>query len=237
MTPRRRGVRRASLACALALLATPLPAAASIVVILASPKGVLIGADSRRTTDDIVFHDACKIRAGTRGAFAAIGSYPETLLERLWRAGEELANSDDSPAAHLDAVIALLTAETVPEDKFYKGAIAFVSWSRRGPMVASARFTTNDGRYQFARSIKDWRNQREFVGGQVILSNVTPEFGERDLMQFVRNPRSFEVIERVIAQQAERDGTVGGPTDLLRIDASGVRWHRQKPECQEEIVK
>ena len=145
------------------------------------------------------------------------------------------ANGSETPVANLDALIAIISAEAVAPDAVHQGALAFVSWSHGGPFIASARFTTQNGRYHFERSIKDWRNRgREFVAGQVILSNVAPEFGEPDLLDFSRNPRSFEVIERVITLQAERDATVGGPTDLLRIDASGVRWHRQKPECRKK---
>lgn len=223
----------ASFACVFALLLTPQLAAGSIIVILASPTGVLVGADSRRTTDGVVFHDACKIRAGTRGAFAATGSYPDTLLERIWTAAEELANGKDTADANLDAIVAMISAENVAQGAAHKGTLAFISWTPRGATVASARFTTHNGRYHFERSTKDWRHQREFVAGQVILSNVAPAFGEPDLLEFARNPRSFDVIERVIEMQAERDPTVGGPTDLLRIDAAGVRWHRQKPECRD----
>lgn len=221
----------ASVVCVCALLLTPQLAAASIIVILASPTGVLVGADSRRTTGGDVFHDACKIRAGAQGAFAATGSYPDALLDRIWSAGEALANGKNTATANLDALISMISGQPVASDAVHKGTLAFVSWSRRGPVVASARFITRNGRYHFERSIKDWRNQREFVAGQVILSNVAPSFDEPDLLEFARNPKSFEVLERVITLQAERDPTVGGPTDLLRIDAGGVRWHRQKPDC------
>lgn len=219
------------LAASAAVLLAPQAALGSIIVILASPTGILVGADSRRTTDGVVFHDACKIRAGARGVFAATGSYPDALLERLWRAGEELANGKNTPAANLDALISIINAEPAAPEAVHRGTLAFVSWSPGGPIVASARFTAQNGRYDFERSIKDWRMRPGFVAGQVILSNVAPSFDEPDLLEFARNPRSFEVIERVIRLQAERDPTVGGPTDLLRIDAGGVRWHRQKPEC------
>ena len=220
------------LAASAALLLTPQPVAGSIIVILATPTGILVGADSRRTTDGVVFHDACKIKAGARGAFAATGTFPEGLLGRIWSAGEELANGKDTPQANLDTLISMISAEPVAEEAGYKGAIAFISWSPRGPLVASARFMTKDGRYHFERSIKDWRNRRDFIAGQVILSNVSPVFEEPDLLEFASNPKSFEVIERVIRLQADRDPTVGGPMDLLRIDVGGARWYRQKPECR-----
>ena len=219
-------------ACLVALLLTPQLAAGSIIVILASRTGVLVGADSRRTTGGVVFHDACKIRAGARGAFAATGTYPDGLLERIWSAGEELANGKNTPEANLDALISIISAEPIDQEAVHKGSLTFVSWSPRGPTAASARFTTQNGRYHFERSTYDWRNRRDFVAGQVILSNVPPLFEEPDLLEFASNPKSFEVIERVITLQAERDPTVGGPMDLLRIDAGGIRWHRLKPECK-----
>jgi hypothetical protein len=222
-----------SLACVFALLLTPAPAEGSIVVILASRSGILVGADSRRTTGGVAFHDACKIKAGARGAFVATGQYPDALLGRLWSAGEQLADGKNTAEANLDAIISLVSAETVAPEAVHKGTLAFVSWTPRGSTVASARFATQDGRYHFERSIKNWRHDRDFVAGQVILSNVAPVFERPDLLEFARNPRSFDVIERVIELQAERDPTVGGPTDLLRIDGGGVRWQRLKPECRE----
>lgn len=204
-------------------------------MILVSPTGILVGADSRRTTGGVVFHDACKIKAGARGAFAATGTYPDGLLGRIWSAGQDLASGRNTAEANLDALIALINAEPVAPEAVHQGTLAFVSWSPGGPIAASARFTTKDGRYHFERSTKDWRMRPGFVAGQVILSNVAPSFDEPDLLEFARNPKSFEVIERVIRLQAERDPTVGGPTDLLRIDARGVRWHRQKPECRDGL--
>jgi hypothetical protein len=224
--------RAASFACVFALLLTPAAAEGSIVVILATRSGVSVGADSRRTTGGDVFHDACKIKAGARGAFVATGSFPDTLLARIWSAGEELANGKGTAEENLEALLTMISAEAVAEEAAYRGTLAFVTWTPRGPAAASARFATQNGRYHFERSIKNWRNERDFIAGQVILSNVAPVFGERDLLDFARNPRSFEVIDRVITLQADRDPSVGGPTDLLRIDARGVRWHRQKPQCR-----
>lgn len=217
-----------------ALLLTPAPAESSIVVILASRTSIVVGADSRRTTGGVVFHDVCKIKAGTQGIFAATGTYPDALLGRIWSAGEELANSKNTAEANLDALISMISAEEVVGEAVHKGTLAFVTWTPRGPSAASARFTTLNGRYHFERSTKDWKNQPNFIAGQLILSNVAPAFGQPDLLEFARNPRAFGVAERVIKLQAERDATVGGPTDLVRIDAGGVRWHRQKPECREK---
>lgn len=219
-------------ACVLVLILLSVPAEASIVVILASRTGIIVAADSRRTTDGVVFHDACKIKAGTRGVFAATGTYPNHLLKTVWNTGQRLVNGTATAEASLDILIEMLQAERVPPDAVHNGGFAFAFWTSTGPTSASARFTTKNGRYSFERKIDDWQGDVNFGAGYVALSNVPPLLTERDLLSFARQPESFDVVERVVKLQASRDATVGGPTDLLRIDAQGVHWHRQKPTCR-----
>lgn len=170
---------------------------------------------------------ACKIRVGARGVFVATGTYPTAVLQKMWAEGERLALSPGEALEHLDGLIKYLESfEFAPTSKYF-GAIAFADWTPTGPTVAGAKLTMYQGRFVFSRELRDWRSQKDFGAGYFVLG-VDSAVSNADLT----NPRQFaQLIDRVITQ-ATADPTVGGPIDMIQVDARGPRWLRQKAECR-----
>lgn len=213
---------------------------ATMIVVLGTRTHVVIGADSRRGSPTGDNENACKIRAGSRTAFIASGSYPpEGLLEHVWGRGEALAAGTGSAAENLAAMAAAFESlsTTSPGLAGVKGAMAFIEMTANGPIFAGAQFAYDGARLRFTRSDRDWTRE-EFVAGMVVLHNESyPRVVSEDEMRASLGKRreigDLATLARVsIEAQSLVDDTVGGATDILALDHQGSRWLQRKPVCQ-----
>jgi hypothetical protein len=232
-----------NLSC-LFIVLSAIECSATMIVVLGTRTHVVIGADSRRGSPAGDNENACKIRAGSRTAFIASGSYPpEGLLEEIWTRGEALAAGTGSAAERLQAMASALEdlSRTSPGFGGVKGAMAFVEMTANGPIFAGAQFTYEGARLRFTRSDRDWTRD-EFVAGMVVLHNesyprVVSEDEMRTSLGKRREVSDLATLARVsIEAQSLVDDTVGGATDLLVLDQQGSRWLQQKPVCQQSAA-
>ena len=218
--------------------------AATLIVAYRSADEVIIAADSLRTIRSVPAGQilACKIRNFGDVVFAATGdttlpgdgfaltTIPAPLDPRNHPATTSLF---DRIATFDSATVAAYTR--LHQERTSARAVSFtyiLGFTAAGgrPTALSRTFKSSSGVLEIGDRSELPPGELLFAGQPEVLDALAAG-GLPDAAGAMDSVPSL--LARVIAYQASRSPTVGGPVDMIRITVNGAEWLRRKPHCPE----
>ncbi|MFA6150763.1 MAG: hypothetical protein WC716_05550 [Chitinophagaceae bacterium] len=235
------------LGCLMMIFITSQPCFATCIVIMKQSDGIFIGADSRRNIYDhqmkqSIVDDYCKIHyAGN--IYIAVAGYSDEQMKNIALSAAQKSSSASEALNKCKIAIEKKLSETTEtyriknkkgfEQRFAQslvGSVSFFSFINGKPELLTIHF-----------SLVSSKSNKCIVKGDIDYSPIVflgvsdhiLKVPEQNVAKFISDRDWPKMVKTLIELEAkEHPQWVGGPIDMLQLDAKGAHWVQKKGNCQ-----